>query len=156
MLLLTASSRFCWLHVEGGHQSREPQHTTEVTRHAGPDCSGHQGRVTAASLIGIPSPTHITLGLEGYWCRRAAKSWVLGMKTLWVSRKSLRNVSVGQGWGWEGISAQVIARLYVHPEYTSPKSAQVKEAVPSPCDSSLHPSEEHFLPTAGMDQSRTC
>lgn len=45
----------------------------------------------------IPSLTHIILWVEGYWCRRAVKSWVLGMKTLWVSRKSLRNVSVGQG-----------------------------------------------------------
>lgn len=72
----------------------------------------HFGGFGTATIRGIPSP-HSTrhpnpLGLEGYWCRRAAQSWAVGMKTLWVRRKSLRNVSVGQGQGTGGgFSGQV-------------------------------------------------
>lgn len=33
-------------------------------------------------LLPTPHSVLVTLGLEGYWCRRAAQNWVLGMKTL--------------------------------------------------------------------------
>lgn len=105
-LLLTASRR---LRVEGGHQSRKAQHPTEPPPAAqaeeGADRPGMRlvlRRVWHSHAMSDPFfPLHtLSLGLEGYWCRRAAQSWVLGMKTLWVRRKSLRNVSVGQA-GWE-------------------------------------------------------
>lgn len=115
-VLLLAASR--GLHVEGGHQSREPQRPTGLpTTPWAKEGQDTQGPLTswawheAGTSEGLTQPCYeqfllpalhtilVILRLEGYWCRRAAQSWALGMKTLWVRRKSLRNVSVGQGCG---------------------------------------------------------
>lgn len=94
---------------------------------------------------------------------RAAQSWVLGMKTLWVRRKSLRNVSVGQaGMGdkWEvGLQSSSPLNTGTHTAgVPSPRATMVKVApMPSPCDCIPDPSQEHrnedALPAGPMDQS---
>lgn len=167
-LLLTASRG---LRVEGARQSRKPQHPTEHPPHLrqreeGADRPGMRlvlWRVQHRHAMSHPfSPLHTpSLGLEGYWCRRAAQSWVLGMKTLWVRRKSLRNVSVGQagvGDRWEvGLHRSSPLDTVGVP---SPKAAMEKvPPVPSPRDSTPYPSQEHrnegLLPTGPTGQAST-
>lgn len=170
-LLLTASRG---LRVEGGRQSRKPQRPTEPPpapqAEEGADRPGMRlvlWRVRHSHAMSDPSsPLHTpSLVLEGYWCRRAAQSWVLGMKTLWVRRKSLRNVSVGQaGMGdrWQvGLQRSSPLDTGTHTaEVPSPNAAMVKvPPMPSPCDCTPYPSQEHrnedLLPTGPRDQPGT-
>lgn len=60
---------------------------------------------------------------------------------------------------WAGLGigrnfrSQVIAQLYEQREHISPSTAQARESMPSLYYIVLHPDQEHFLPTAYMDQS---